>query len=246
MSGPTLADSPAYAKQAKHGDDEAGEPAAFCAAAKKPVDADPRMAADVAAVFGKATFKATGEDRLYPLQVLRYASADVFVFQAGEPGGRCHGCGAPLSAYVLRRVNGGFKTVRRYRQFATLGTFGAVGAFPPSRSVATTAWRSRAAGCFRVRFYGRRLLRLPRRPTCQPQYHSDRRRQLGAMTDPSKAIEVTAKWFFDSADKTALVVDYKIRAHDAARVERVVWRLQGRPLVLSRGRVPPEVSGAAP
>jgi len=67
----------------------------------------------------------------------------------------------------------------------------------------------------------------------------------GAMADPSKSIEVTAKWFFDPADKTALVVDYKIEAHGASRVERAIWRLQGTSLVLSRGRIPPEVSAAS-
>jgi hypothetical protein len=65
------------------------------------------------------------------------------------------------------------------------------------------------------------------------------------MGDSSNATEVvTAKWFFDPADKTALVVDYKINAHGATRNERVVWRLQGTSLVLSRGHVPPEVSPA--
>ena len=49
----------------------AGKSAGFCASAKKPVDADQRLAAEVAAAFGKATFKATGEDCLYPLKVLR-------------------------------------------------------------------------------------------------------------------------------------------------------------------------------
>jgi hypothetical protein len=67
----------------------------------------------------------------------------------------------------------------------------------------------------------------------------------GAMADPSRTIEVTAKWFFDPTDKTALVVDYKIQAHGPSRVERAVWRLQGTSLVLSRGRVPPEVSKAS-
>src|SRR5271157_6131083 len=64
----------------------AGGSAAFCASAKKPVETDPRLAAAVEAVFGKATFNATDEDCLYPLQVLRYASADVLVVQAGVPG----------------------------------------------------------------------------------------------------------------------------------------------------------------
>ncbi len=245
-SGPVLADNPAYAK---HGDDEAGESTAFCAAAKKPVDADPRLAAEVAAVFGKATFKATGEDCLYPLQVLRYASADVLVFQAGEPGGRCHGCGAPLSAYVVRRVNGGFKTVRRYRQFATLGTFGAVGDISAIEIGGDDGMAIESGGMFQgyaftaVDFYAFHAGQLVSLNTTPIFIAAD---NSGAMADPSKAIEVTATWFFNSADKTALVVDYKVRAHDAARVERAVWRLQGRSLVLSRGRVPPEVSAAAP
>ncbi len=245
-SGPALADNPVYANQAKHGD-EAGESAAFCAAAKKPLDADPRLAAEVAAVFGKATFKATGEDCLYPLQVLRYASADVLVFQAGEPGGGCHGCGAPLSAYVVRRVNGGFQTVRRYRQFATLGTFGAVGDISAIEIGGDDGMAIESGGMFQgyaftgVDFYAFHAGQLVSLNTTPIPIADD---NSGAMTDPSKSIEVTAKWFFDSADKRALVVDYKIRAHDAARVERVVWRLQGRSLVLSRGRVPPEVSAA--
>ena len=104
-----------------------GQSAALCAAAKKPVEAEPRLAAAVAAAFGKATFKATGEDCVYPLKVLHYATADVLIVQAGEPGQACHGCGAPLSAYVLRRVDDGLKPVRRFPKFATLGTSGAVG-----------------------------------------------------------------------------------------------------------------------
>ncbi len=67
----------------------------------------------------------------------------------------------------------------------------------------------------------------------------------GAVTDPDKTIEVTGKWSLDPANKTALVVDYGIKAHGATRVERVIWRLQGTSLVLSHGRVPPEVSEAS-
>jgi len=59
--------------------------------------------------------------------------------QAGEPGGRCHGCGAPLSAYVLRRGNGGLKTVGHYRKFARSGRLALLEMFPQSRSAATTA-----------------------------------------------------------------------------------------------------------
>ena len=55
----------------------AGQPAALCAAAKKPTQAEPLLAAAVAAAFGKATFKATADDCVYPLKVLHYATADV-------------------------------------------------------------------------------------------------------------------------------------------------------------------------
>jgi hypothetical protein len=66
----------------------------------------------------------------------------------------------------------------------------------------------------------------------------------GATVDASKAILVQGSWFLDPMDKAALVVDYKIEAKGSTRVERVVWRLQGGKLVLTRGRVPPEVSQA--
>jgi hypothetical protein len=109
----------------------ADQSVAFCAAAKNPLQADPRLAVAVAAAFDKATFKATADDRVYPLKVLHYATADVLIVQAGEPGKACHGCGAPLSAYVLRRLHGSLKLVRVYRKFATPGTFGAVQNFSP-------------------------------------------------------------------------------------------------------------------
>ena len=226
----------------------AGQSAAFCAAAKKPVEAEPRLAAAVAAVFGKAAFKATGEDCLYPLKVLHYASADVLVVQAGEPGEQCHGRGAPLSAYLLRRVDDGFNTVRVFHKFATLGTSGAVGDISPVEIDGDDGMAIESGGMFQgysstvVDFYAFHKGQLASLNDAPIIIGAD---NSGAMVDPSKAIEVTAKWFLDPADKTALVVDYKIKAHGAARVERVVWRLQGMSLVLSRGRVPPEVSEAS-
>ena len=226
----------------------AGEPAAFCATAKKPVDADPRLAAEVAAVFGKAAFNATGEDCLYPLKVLRYASADVLVVQAGEPGQGCHGCGALVSAYVVQRVNGGLKTVGRYREFASLGSQGAVADISPIEIAGDDGMAIESGGTFQgytstdvdfYAFHAGQLVSLDPTPIVIAADNS------GAATDPSQAVEVTATWFFDPADKTALVVDYKIESHGASRVERAVWRLQGTSLVLSRGHVPPEVSAAS-
>jgi hypothetical protein len=226
----------------------AGEPAPFCAAAKEPIDADPKLAAAVAAAFGKATFQAKGEGCLYALRVLRYASADVLVVQAGEPGEGCHGCEAILSAYVLQRINGGLKTVARFHEFASLGTHGAVGDISPIEINGDDGIAIESGGTFQgysstavdfYAFHAGRLVSLNDTPIIVAADNS------GASVDPSQAVEATATWFFDPADKTALVVDYKIQAHGASRVERAVWRLQGTSLVLSRGRVPPEVSKAS-
>jgi len=226
----------------------ADEPAAFCAAAEKPVGADSRLAAEVAAVFGRAAFTASGEDCLFPLKVLRYASADVLIVQNGEPGSACHGCGALLSAYVLQRINGGLKTVGRYREFANLGTFGAVDEISPIEIAGDDAMAIESGGVFQgyastsIDFYAFHAGELVDLNLARLIVAAD---NAGATTDPNKAIAITATWFFDPTDKTALVVDYKIDAKGSSRVERVVWRLIGAKLTLIRGRVPPEVEQAS-
>ncbi len=227
----------------------AGQSSAFCVAAKKPVEADPRLAAAVAAAFGRATFKSTGEDCLYPLKALHYASADVLLVQAGEPGQACHGCAAPLSAYVLRRVDDGLKTVARFPRFATLGTFGAVGEISAVEIGGDDGMAIESGGMFQgygfsgvdfYAFHAGQLVRLNATPPIALGGDNS-----GAVVDPDKAVEVTAKWFIDPADETVVVVDYRIKARGAAREERVEWRLKGTSLVLAHGRVPPEVSPAS-
>jgi hypothetical protein len=223
----------------------AGQSTALCAAVKKQVEADPRLAEAVSAVFGKA-FKATGEDCAYPLKVLHYASADVLVVHAGEPGEGCHGCGAPLSAYVLRRLGGSLKIVRSFYKFATLGTFGAAGGVSSVEIGGDDGMAIESGGTFQgysstaldlYAFHAGQLVNINGGPTLLSADNS------GA--EPSKAIEVTGKWFFDPADKTTLIVDYKIEARGVARTDRVTWRLQGTSLVLSHGHVPPELSEAS-
>lgn len=226
----------------------AGPLGAFCAAAKKAVEAEPLLAAAVAATFGKATFKATGEDCVYPLKVLHYTTADVLIVQAGEPGQACHGCGAPLSAYVLRRFDDGFKLVRAFRKFATLGTSGSIEDISPVEIGGDDGMAIESGGTFQgytftaVNFFAfdaSQLVNLNNAPIITAADNS------GAVVDADKTIEVTAKWSIRPEDKTALVVDYEIKAHGATRVERVVWSLQGTSLLLSHGRVPPEVSEAS-
>ena len=226
----------------------AAQPAALCAAAKKPVQAEPLLAGAVAATFGKATFSSVSEDCVFPLKVLHYATADVLVTQAGEPGHACHGCAAPLSAFVLRRLGDGLKLVRAFHQFAKLGTFGAVDDISLIEIGGDDGMAIKSGGMFQgyssagvdfFAFHAGQLVSLNKEPITLTEDNS------GAILDPEKTVEVNAKWFLDPADNTAVVVDYEIKAHGAKRVERVIWRLQGTSLVLSRGHVPPEVSPSA-
>lgn len=223
----------------------AEQSAALCIAAKKSLAADAGLASAVAAVFGKTTFKA-GEGCIYPLKVLHYATADALIIQTGEPGEGCHGCAAPLSAYVLRRNGDSLKTVRSFRKFATLGTFGAVADVSAVEIGGDDGIVIESGGMFQgysstgldlYAFHLGQLVSISGGPTIFSADNS------GA--EPDKAIEVTGKWFFDPADKAALIVDYRIEARGVVRTERVIWRLQGTSLVLSHGRVPPEISLAS-
>jgi hypothetical protein len=224
-------------------------PAALCAAANKEIRADSQLASEVAAVFGKTDFTGTASDCLYPLKVLRYASADVLLVQEGAPGEGCHGCEATLSAYVIQRIGGGLKTVAKFHEFTQLGSNGAVMDVWPIEIAGDDAMAIESGGTFQgyssshLDFFAFRaggLVDLEPKP--QIVLSAD---DGGVTGDASKATVVTASWFFDPTDKSVLVVDYKIDAKGATRIERVVWRLQGGKLVLTRGRVPPEVTQAS-
>ncbi len=222
--------------------------AALCAAAGKEVRADSWLASEVAAVFGKADFAGRDGDCLYPLKVLRYASADVLLVQAGVPGEGCHGCEARLSAYVIQRTGGGLRSVATFREFTQLGSFGAVMDVWPIQVAGDDAIAIESGGVFQgyssshldlFAFHAGALVDLEPKP--QVVLDADNE---GAMADASKAVVVDGSWFFDPTDKTALVVDYKINANGLSRIERVVWRLQGGKLVLTRGRMPSEITQA--
>lgn len=227
----------------------AAAPAALCAAANKPVSANSLLASEVTAAFGKFDFSSTQDDCLYPLKVLRYASADVLIVQEGVPGEGCHGCEALLSAYVIQRIGGGLKMVGKFREFAKLGTNGGVMDIAPIDIAGDDAMVIESGGTFQgytttgldfFAFHSGALVDLAANP--QVILDAD---NGGATEDAKKAIAVSGSWFFDPTDKLALVVDYKIQAKGATRVDRVVWRLQNGKLALSRGRVPPEVTEAS-
>ena len=224
-------------------------PAALCAAAKNDVRANSLLASEVATVFGKADFTGTAGDCVYPLKALRYASADVLLVQWGEPGAGCHGCGATLSAYVIQRIGGGLKTVAKFREFTELGSHGAIMEVWPIEIAGDDAMAIESGGTFQgytssqldfFAFHAGALVDLEPKPRVVLDADDE-----GATVDTSKTTVVRGSWFFDPTDKTALVVDYRIDAKGSTRVERVVWRLQGGKLVLTRGRVPPEVTEAS-
>jgi len=220
----------------------------LCKAAKASVTEDGATADAVAAVFGAVTFDSESSDCLYPLPVLRYASADVLLYQDGAPGEGCHGCGATLSASVVQRLNGGEKAVAKFREFASLGTSGTAGLIWPIEIGGDDGFVIASGGTFQG-YQSTTLSFFAFQAGALKALEASDRILLEAdnsgATAGSKAVTVTGSWFFDPADKASLVVDWKIQSKGATRVERAVWRLQGAQLVLTRGHVPPEVTAAA-
>jgi len=212
----------------------------LCTTAKAPVEADPKLAAAVEAAFGAVAYDATAADCQYPLKLLRYASADVLLTQDGVPGQDCAQCGALLSAVVIQRLNGAMNPFARFREFAKLGAFGRVADIAPitidgDDAFAAESERSvdgrRTTSLDFFAFHAGALTDLDPTPPV-----------VIAVDGGKEAPSVKATWFFDPIDKTSLVVDYKIEAKGASRIERAVWRLQGGHLTLSRGKPPPETA----
>lgn len=221
----------------------------LCAAAAKPVQADFKLSEAVRAVFGPPTFSATAGECIYPLQVLRYASADVLLTQGNVPGDACHGCSAHLSAYVLRRAGGGLKLAARFIDFADAGTFGGAGDVTPLTIGGDDGLVIEGGGTFQgysftnLDFYvfkAGRVVHLTAAPAITISANNG-----GAMTDHRQVIDVTGSWSIPAAPGTELAVDYKIKAHGRSRVEHLVWTLTGSQLVLTHGRVPAEVGEAS-
>ena len=221
----------------------------LCAAAAKPVQADYKLSEAVRAVFGPPSFSSTANECIYPLRVLRYASADVLLTQGNVPGDACHGCSAHLSAYVLRRAGGGLKPAARFIDFAEAGTFGSAGDVTPLTIGGDDGLVVEGGGTFHgytsnnLDFYvfkAGRVVHLTAAPAITISASNG-----GAMTDDRKAIDVTGSWSIPATPGNALAVDYKIKARGRSRVEHLVWTLTGSRLVLTHGRVPAEVGEAS-
>lgn len=210
----------------------------FCAAGAKPVQSDPRLADAIRAEFGPVSFDSKADECTYPLKVLRYAAADVLVTHGNVPGEACHGCGARLSAYVLRRFGGGLRPVARFIDFAQAGTFGSAGDITPLTIGGDDGLVIESGGTFQgftsagldlYVFKVGHLVQLTADPPIPTGSDNE-----GATGEGGQPIDVTASWSVAPLPGAALTVDYKVRAHGRTRVERAVWTLQGSRLVLTQ------------
>jgi hypothetical protein len=72
----------------------------FCAAAKENISLDSRLSEAVKVVFGSPEYTSKNEECIYPLQVLRYADADVLFASGNAPGEFCQTCYTSLSVML--------------------------------------------------------------------------------------------------------------------------------------------------
>jgi hypothetical protein len=170
------------------------------------------------------------------------------LYQDGVPGQGCHGCGATLSAVVVQRINGGLKSVAKFREFTSLGSDVRAGEIWPIEIAGDDGFVVASSGTFQGYTSTALSFFTFQSGNLKALEASDRivlDADNGGAVGDAKAVTVTGSWFFDPTDKASLVVDWKIEAKGATRVERAVWRIQGTQLVLTRGRVPAEVAAAA-
>jgi hypothetical protein len=228
----------------------AAAPKALCAAAKGPLKSDPRLARAVASVFGSVRFASKDdEDCTYPLTRLAYRDADVLLTQVGVPGDACHGCEAHLSAHVLVHAGEGLKLAKSFPDFTADGSSGAIGNMTALTIGADDGMAIEGSGSFQgcmsaglelFAFRAGSLVPLVAKPRIPLSASNE-----GAMIDEARVVSVTATWSLDPASRAAVVVRYKIEGRGRQRVETAVWTLDGARLLLTEGRVPPEMAEAS-
>jgi hypothetical protein len=207
------------------------------------------ISAAVEKVFGQPHYAASSPgdsgECIYPLKVLRFATADVLLTIGNVPGESCHGCAACLSAYVLRREAGGSRLVSRIIDFAETGTWGDPGTITPIQIGSDDAIAIESGGTFQgysmsvlnlYAFRGGRAVNM----TSDGVFLSTS--NAGAMTDPRKVVNADGSWALDPKTRTKLSVDYKI--HRGGKISRtqVVWALRGNKSVIVKGSEPPEIA----
>jgi hypothetical protein len=212
------------------------------------VSQDTLLSEAVAKVFGKPFYSVgEGEFRecVYPLQVLRFPTADVLLTMGNALGDSCHGCGARLTAYVLKREAGDLRLVARFVDFAEVGTFGSPGAISPVQIGPDDGIAIEHGGTFQgytssildlYAFHKARAVRVTQGERIPLSANNG-----GAVTDPKRAIEVDASWTIDPTTHTRLSVTYGIKTWGRTSRASAEWMLRGGRFVMTKGTVPPEV-----
>jgi len=222
----------------------ADAPLSYCRSVAAKLKADGALAAAARASFGQP--EATDDETcLYPLQLLRYADVDVLVSQTGEPGEACHGCGASLSATVLKRVPGGYKRARSFDAFAKGGTFGAVASVTPIAIGGDDGIAIESGGLFQgyassaLDLYAFRQHGLVHLDAGAPLIIAGD--NSGAETDAGKTIEVESAWSLAGGE---LTIDYRVTDARGKRDSRAVWSVGETALTLKSGTPPKELARA--
>jgi hypothetical protein len=215
----------------------------------KPADANLKADSDLAealrTAFGEPGFT-DDEACLYPLQVLRYADADVLVTQDVAPETVCDTCEANLSATVLRRIPGGFKRARTFAAFGKTGGLGTVSSISPIAIGGDDAIAIESGGhsqgytylaldLYAFRPHG--LVRLD--PGAVLYIDAD---NSGAGIDESKSVSIDSAWSLGASNE--LVIEYRISDSGGQRQSRAVWSVGDSKLTLMSGAPPKEMARA--
>ena len=217
----------------------------FCASARPHVEGDLKLSDAVRQVFGQPYYGVPSRQDaacIYPLQVLRYGSADVLLTMGNEPGQACHGCSASLSAYFLARTGGGLKLVNKAIDFGQAGTFGSPGDISPIRIGRDDGIAIESGGTFQghtatgldfYAFHAGRVIHVAAMPRVSLSA-SD----AGAVGDSGPTTEVTGSWVIPPERGDTLRVDYKVTVGRRRSAASATWRLVGERWVLSAGTLP--------
>ena len=220
----------------------------FCAAAQQHVAGDVKLSAAVEQVFGHPFYGVASQQDaacIYPLQVLRYASADVLLTIGNEPGQACHGCSASVSAYFLARRGGGLQLVNKAVDFAQEGTSGDPGDFSAVSIGGDDGMAVENGGTFgghtttALHFYAFRRGRGGPRGADRPIYLSAS--NGGSITDSTPVTDVTASWAIVLGPPSTLRVDYRVSYGRRKSIGSATRSLVGERWRLSAGQIPPEL-----
>jgi hypothetical protein len=219
-------------------------PLRLCQDATAKLKADSDLAEAARAAFGQPVFT-KDETCRYPLQVVRFADVDVLLTLGQAPETACHGCEAELSASVLRRIPGGFKSVKTFEAFGKMGSNGTVSSISPIAIGNDDGLAIEAGGSFQGYSNTTLALFAFRR---QGLVHLDSGGPLylegdngGAETDPGKTITVDSAWSLANGE---LAIDYRINDGHGLRQTRAVWTVGETQLALKSGAVPKEMAHA--